>query len=152
MTDKRITIMRGLPGSGKSTLAQALASGGAVFSTDDYFMVDGEYVFDPSRLGEYHGKNLARTVAAMEAGAPCVVVDNTMVQAWEAREYVRAAVRCGYVVEFVEANTPWAKNPAECARRCGHGVPQHTIKAMLERWEDVTVDKALAAKAPWEKP
>lgn len=154
---KTLTIMRGVPGSGKSTLANALANvpgvdTAPVFSTDDFFMVDGEYRFDPSRLGANHAANLARTVAALEAGTPHVIVDNTMTQAWEAREYCRAAVRLGYTVQFIEARAPWARDAGECARRNTHSVPEAAIVGMLARWEpDLTVEACLSARAPWER-
>ena len=148
---KKLTIMRGLPGSGKSTLAKALANGAPIFSTDDLFMVDGEYVFNPAMLAVNHTANQRRTEDALRAGTPHVVVDNTNTQAWEAREYVRLAVAHGYAVEFVEPTTAWAKDPVECAQRCAHGVPEAAIVGMLARWEkDLTVASCLAAKAPWE--
>lgn len=51
--------MRGVPGSGKSTKAKQLAGiKGLVYSTDDFFMKNGDYVYDPSKIGEYHDKNL----------------------------------------------------------------------------------------------
>jgi adenylate kinase family enzyme len=39
--------MRGLPGSGKSTKAKKIAGEhGVIYSTDDFFMVNGQYVYD----------------------------------------------------------------------------------------------------------
>jgi hypothetical protein len=151
-----LTVMRGVPGSGKSTLAKVLANvpgvdPAPVFSTDDFFVVDGEYRFDPSKLGANHAANLRRAEAAMEASTPHIVVDNTMTQAWEAREYVKAALARGYRVQFVEPHTPWARDAVECARLNTHGVPLPAIQGMLARWEsDLTVEGCLAAKAPWE--
>ena len=43
---RNLYLVRGVPGSGKSTFAKQL--GGTHFETDTYFMVDGEYKFDPS--------------------------------------------------------------------------------------------------------
>lgn len=44
--------MRGVPGSGKSTKAKKLAgNAGYIFSTDDFFIVKGEYVYDPKMIG-----------------------------------------------------------------------------------------------------
>lgn len=150
--NKRITIMRGLPGSGKSYFARSIADGAPIFSTDDFFVVDGEYKFDPSKLGHHHAANLARSVKAMSDGKHRVIVDNTCTQAWEAREYVKAAIQYGYDVHFVEPTTPWAFDVAECARRNQHGVPEDAIAGMLARWEkDLTVAACLAAKAPWER-
>lgn len=152
MTTKRLTIMRGLPGSGKSYLARSIADGAPVFSTDDFFVIDGEYRFDPSKLGQNHAENLARSITAMSEGVPHVIIDNTCTQAWEAREYVKAAVQYGYDVQFVEPTTPWAFDVAECAKRNQHGVPEAAIAGMLARWEkDLTVPKCLVAKAPWER-
>ncbi|NCW45216.1 MAG: aminotransferase class V-fold PLP-dependent enzyme, partial [Gemmatimonadaceae bacterium] len=80
------------------------------------------------------------------------VVDNTMTQAWEAREYCRAASRLGYAVQFIEPRTPWARDSAECATRNTHGVPEAAIAGMLARWEsDLTVEACLNARAPWER-
>jgi len=150
-----LIIMRGLPGSGKSTLAKRIASSGEnipIFSTDDFFMINGHYAFDPSKLAENHQHNLERTAAAMQAGIHQIIVDNTNTQAWEAREYVRAALRYNYEVRFVEADAPWARDPQECARRNTHGVPLQSIQNMLNRWEDnLTVAVCLAARAPWEQ-
>ena len=43
--------MRGLPGSGKSTLAKKIAgNAGVVYSTDDFFMVNGQYMYDPKMI------------------------------------------------------------------------------------------------------
>lgn len=150
-----LIIMRGLPGSGKSTLAANLSKAvenTPIFSTDDFFMVNGHYVFDPAKLAENHQRNLERTVAAMQAGIRQIIVDNTNTQAWEAREYVRSALQNNYEVRFVEANSPWARDPQECARRNTHGVPLQSIQNMLNRWEDnLTVQACLAARAPWEQ-
>jgi pantothenate kinase-related protein Tda10 len=53
--------MRGVPGSGKSYLASLLRESYmkkgyscSIYSTDNFFMKDGVYSFDPSKLGEYH--------------------------------------------------------------------------------------------------
>lgn len=149
---KQLKIMRGVSGSGKSTLAHNLSDEAKIFSTDDYFMVDGEYRFNPRDLGKAHAWNVDLAESAMAYGVPFIVIDNTNTQAWEARLYCVAAQEFGYEVEFIETDTPWCKDAAKCAEKNTHGVPQHAIQAMLDRWEDdLTVEKCLAAKAPWEK-
>ena len=43
--------MRGLPGSGKSTKAKKIAGEhGVIYSTDDFFMVNGVYVYDAKMI------------------------------------------------------------------------------------------------------
>lgn len=55
--------MRGLPGSGKSTKAKKIAGNeGVIYSTDDFFMINGKYTYDPKLIGENHEKNFKRTV------------------------------------------------------------------------------------------
>ena len=49
---KELYLLRGLPGSGKSTLAKSL--GGKHFEADMYFVRDGEYQFDVTKLKEAH--------------------------------------------------------------------------------------------------
>src|SRR5574337_1008108 len=106
---KKIIIMRGVPGSGKSTKAKRLAGEtGVIFSTDDFFMREGQYVFDGKQIAKAHGWNQARAAVAMQQGISPIVVDNTNTVAWEAAPYVREATKNGYSVEFICADTPWA--------------------------------------------
>ncbi len=55
---KTIIITRGVSGSGKSFFAETLLSLSpekvAICCADDFFVVDGEYKFDASKLGEAH--------------------------------------------------------------------------------------------------
>ena len=50
--NKNLYLLRGIPGAGKSTLAKQL--GDSHFETDGFFMVDGEYKFDPTKLRKAH--------------------------------------------------------------------------------------------------
>lgn len=91
-SEKKLILMRGLPGSGKSTLAKNLAGpGGVVYSTDDFFMVKGEYVYDSTKIVEYHKRNFDRTVEALKKGIEIIVIDNTNIKLWEMRKYVEEA-------------------------------------------------------------
>lgn len=147
---KKLTMMRGLPGSGKSFVASML--GGVVYSTDDFFMRDGQYVFDGKQLSQAHARNQLRAEIAMWDGVGHLVIDNTNTQAWECQPYVRVACDRGYEVEFVEPQTPWAWDAEECARRNEHGVPLPVIQAMLSRYEkSLTVGMCLAARRPWRR-
>ena len=80
----KLVIMRGVPGSGKSYKAKNLAQdgNGVVYSTDDFFEVNGKYVFDGSKIGEYHKQNQLRTAQAMKQDLPLIIVDNTNIKLW----------------------------------------------------------------------
>lgn len=130
---KKVIIMRGIPGSGKSTLARQLAgSTGKIHSTDDYFMKDGKYVFDPNALRRNHQLNFQAFKADLSLGVSPVIVDNTNTQKWEYQNYMDAAENAGYEVEVV--SVPHI-DPALAAQRNTHGVPEDAIRRMIARWE-----------------
>ena len=72
-----------------------------VHSTDDYFMVDGRYAFDISKLGEYHRQNLEAFKASLAEGIGLVVLDNTDEHPWETKPYTDAARAAGYSILFL---------------------------------------------------
>jgi predicted kinase len=126
-------IMRGLPGSGKSTLAQQL--GGVVYSTDEFFMVNGEYCFDVSKLGTFHEMNQRRTEVAMQCREPVIVVDNTNIQSWQMRPYILLADQYGYRVEIKMPDTPWMWDVDVLAERNTHKVPRETLQKMKNSFQ-----------------
>jgi len=70
---KELFLLRGLPGSGKSTLAKSL--GGINIEADQYFMVDGEYKFDSSKIKLAHNYCQSQTQAWMGSNGEQVNVD-----------------------------------------------------------------------------
>ena len=132
--EKVVFLMRGLPGSGKSTLAKDLAGeDGRIFSTDDFFMKDGEYHWDPKQVRTAHEWNQIRVAGAMSQNIPVIVVDNTNLQAWEREPYNKLAKENGYEIQVVHPVTGWAWDVSECAERNIHGVPRETLESMLQR-------------------
>lgn len=130
---KKCFIMRGIPGSGKSTAARQLAGKtGKIHSTDDYFMKDGKYQFDPAQLRRNHELNFQAFKADLALGISPLIVDNTNTQKWEYQKYVDAAQEAGYDVEIVVI--PHI-DPKLAAKRNTHGVPEDKIRQMLARWE-----------------
>lgn len=121
---KRVIIFRGLPGSGKSTLAKKL--GGFVVSADDYFMVDGVYRFDPSKLGEAHIACMRNFLYACGVDMPLIAVDNTNTTLMELNPYRLVALAHGYEVEVHRVIC----NPEVAFKRGTHNVPLNTIKRM----------------------
>lgn len=126
-------IIRGLPGTGKSTLGETLA-GKQSFAADDYFMVDGEYKFDPSKLGEAHNQCARNVKNALLEGEAAVAVCNTFSCRWEYAYYIAMAKKVGarfYLIDLFDGATPIE----ELFARNAHGVPRHVFDNMYRRWE-----------------
>ncbi|KAI8927835.1 AAA domain-containing protein [Entophlyctis helioformis] len=151
---RSLILLRGLPGSGKSTLASQLVQGGGiVLSTDTYFETPRHgYLFNSRLLPVAHGWTQDRARQSVALGISPIVIDNTLVQAWEAKTYVQLAVDAGYSVQFVEPSTPWwvERNLDELARRNTHGVGMEALQRMSAKWEaSLTVDMVLASQVPY---
>ena len=159
----KMYIMRGVSGSGKSTMAKQLVGSGEIFSTDDFFTSSsGQYNFDMNYISDAHGWNKDRVQKAVNEGMSPIVVDNTTVQAWEAKPYVEMAQEAGYDIEVVEPDSPWwqdfepgmseedlADLASTLAEKNTHGVPEEVVLRMLTRWEhDITVDDILSSTKP----
>jgi adenylate kinase family enzyme len=93
---KNLYLLRGIPGAGKSTLAKQL--GDAHFEADSYFMVDGEYKFDPTKLRKAHEWCQGQVELAMIQNhvtygldSSDIVVSNTFTQEWEMKNYYSLA-------------------------------------------------------------
>jgi predicted kinase len=128
---KILYLLRGVPGSGKSTVAQNI--GGTHFETDKYFMVDGEYKFDPTKLKQYHQMcqdevNLAMIQNHTAHFNDVIVVSNTFTQEWEMKPYFDLAKTYGYqVFSLIVENRHGGLNQ--------HGVPEDKVQIMKDRFE-----------------
>jgi predicted kinase len=135
---KEIILLRGLMGSGKSTLAKQLAGKtGISFSSDDFFMEEGQYNFDVSKIKDAHEWNYNRAMKAIDQGLSPVILDNTNVDMKDLKllkPLVQYAIQHGYEPRIEEAKTPWAFNAEELAKRNKHGVPLDAIQEKLKNW------------------
>ena len=128
-------LVRGLPGSGKSTVANNIRQVEMVFSTDDYFMVNGEYKFDPSKLGQAHFSMQRNVLEYLQSDNDCnTVVANTFTQRWEMEPYLKIAEQTGARVVVIDC-FDGGMTDEELAAKNVHGVPQASITAMRARWE-----------------
>ncbi|XP_069563523.1 NEDD4-binding protein 2-like 2 [Brachyistius frenatus] len=147
-----LILMRGLPGSGKSTMARELLStgpSGIILSTDDYFAHKDGYHYDPGLLGAAHEWNQWRARDALHDGRSPIIIDNTNIQAWEMKPYVKMALERGYKVDFCEPDTRWKFDPYELERRNKHGVPQEKIAQMLDRLSfPISTDIVMRSQEP----
>ena len=131
---KKLYIVRGLPGSGKSTFALDLVgSDFLVCEADKYFMVDGEYKFDGSKLKEAHEscRNLVETYMkdslVNDQFYREIAVSNTFTQEWEMQPYFDLAKQYGYMVfSIIVENRHGGSNQ--------HNVPAEAIQRMKDRF------------------
>ena len=120
----KLTIIRGLPGSGKSTLAKSMTDAVHV-ETDMYFMHNGHYHFNAADLGKAHDWCHRKCALELEKGNN-VVVSNTFTRKWEFVPYIDMAKKLGCEYEVIECTGTYPNV---------HGVPQHAIERMKQRWE-----------------
>lgn len=148
-SQNNLYIMRGLPGSGKSTVAKSY--GGIVFASDDFFMKDGIYQFDFSKLEEARDWNRNRAKIALERGVPKIIADNTNTRAWEIKPYAILGIKNNYNIILVEPDTPHKWDVEKLAILNSHSVPIEAIQKMKERYEhNLTLDQILKSKSPDE--
>ena len=101
-----VIILSGVSGSGKSTYADKLLqrTGGLKVSADHYFMREGVYTFDPSKLGAAHADCFRRFIDCVSTPpalrAALVMVDNTNTEVYEIAAYYMGALAFGYNVEI----------------------------------------------------
>jgi predicted kinase len=125
---RTLILVRGLPGAGKSTFAKTL--GGIHIEADHYFMKDGEYKFDASKLKQAHEHCRTSTEGWMMEGYVLgnIVVSNTFTQEWEMDDYYELAKKYGYrVVCLIVENRHGGVNE--------HGVPADKLEQMKNRFE-----------------
>ncbi|XP_009288548.1 PREDICTED: NEDD4-binding protein 2-like 1 [Aptenodytes forsteri] len=120
-----------------------------VLSTDDFFIENGVYMFEPDFLEDAHKWNQKRAHKAMKNGKSPVIIDNTNIHAWEMKPYVMMARENRYEVIFQEPDTPWKFNVQELTRRNIHHVPRQKIQRMKEQYEhNVTFHSVLQSEKP----
>lgn len=138
-----VLILAGLPGSGKSKLAKELESlntNTRIVSSDAYFMHNGEYKFDPAKLGIAHdrcwneylmlcnrsGTWIHRDGQLVASTSGLVIVDNTNTSPFELATYVRYATGLR-----IPALTLFVSRAFElCVRDQIHGVSLETMQRM----------------------
>jgi predicted kinase len=130
----KVTILRGISGSGKSTWAKEHGEEALVVSADVFFLQDGTYQFDPSRLQEVHINCFRRFMEAIFTSVPWVIVDNTNISAWEYSPYVLAAQAYGYEVEILTFNCS-----VELSRSRKNLVPLPSLHRTCERCNQETL-------------
>lgn len=120
----QLFIIRGLPGSGKSTIAKQL-HGFKHFEADMFFIKNGIYQYDGSKIKQAHEWCQAKVLGELESGND-VCVSNTFTRKYEMQPYIDMAARFGILPNVIIATGSF-KNV--------HGVPFEVVEKMRHRWE-----------------
>ncbi len=139
--EKIVLVLRAVSGAGKSYFTgqvMKVAGGGVSVSADNFFMVDGNYVFIPSLLPDAHNSCVRDFVRHVTGGSPLIVVDNTSTSNIEASPYHAVAAAHGYRVIHVVLDV----DPTKAQNV--HGVPPEGVMR-----QHASLVKALSESPPW---
>lgn len=141
MNNNWMILMRGLAGSGKTTMVDGIVEFAnmnyipvVVRSTDYFWMEDGEYKFDASKLGKAHEWNQEHVKKSIESNVNWIIVDNTNTTYKECAPYIEMAANNGYNLALRTPPHLWAFDVDICAERNTHNVPKEAIQKMKDRF------------------
>jgi len=134
----KIKVLCGVSGSGKSTYIKNNFPNAEVCSADHFFMVDGEYKFDPSKLPQAHGECLKKFVGLisnvyLSLHDVTVVVDNTNTTISEIAPYAALAQAYGHELEIIIIEVSGSADLEVAWKRNAHGVPLQGITNQYSR-------------------
>ncbi len=108
MIKKTVIITRAVPGSGKTTITNCIVDkmkqnnvDVSVYSTDEYFMVKNQYIFEIDKLYEYHQKNLLAFTKSIEKKTDVIICDNTNIAPWQVEPYTKLARENNYQIIYI---------------------------------------------------
>lgn len=127
----------------KSLWGKVMASehkGVGIVSADDYFMVDGEYKFDPKFLGTAHAACLRHFTEVVQDQRAVVVVDNTNCSIPEMVPYAALANAYAHELHIITL----VSDPFVSWKRNKHNVPFNNIIK-----QDLTLRQSILDMPPW---
>ena len=132
---KSLILVRGVSGSGKSTFAGEFLKASFLISTDDFFMDEGEYKFNPEHLVANHQRCIDSVESEMKfretvAESTTIVVHNTFTRKWEMQPYIDLASKYGYNLYTIVVENRHESDSL-------HDIPERAINDQRERFEIV---------------
>lgn len=92
---------------------------------DQYYMVDGKYLFDMTKIKQAHEYCQQKVLDALKFGKS-VIVSNTSTTYKEVKPYIKMARQFDVQYEIIDLDKTNYGNI--------HGVPVETLEAMKKRW------------------
>ncbi len=127
----KLIIIRSPSGFGKTTYAHkllaTLPAKSGHFEADMFFMKNGKYEFNPSKLKDAHAWCKANVESYLIQNTD-VIVSNTFTQLWEVQPYLDMAKKYGAEVVIYRMTKNYGNT---------HGVPEDKVKQMIARMEDI---------------
>lgn len=127
---KLLILICGAAGAGKTTLAQTICRSNeqSSYVEADHFMSDsqGNYKFDPARLGYCHGKckEFAEERMKNARSKEIVIVSNTSLTPAERKPYLDLAAKYGFKVQEIFMRSPF---------KSVHNVPAEKVEEMKRK-------------------
>ena len=143
---KTVIINRAISGSGKSTITNCIVEklksnniSVSVYSTDDFFIINGRYIFDFDKLSEYHKKNFKSFKKSIENKLDVVICDNTNLSPWETEAYRNLAREYNYQILIITLDSREIEEHILSQRITkenpnAHGISEETLKNMIRRY------------------
>jgi predicted kinase len=139
---KKLIICRGSPGSGKSTYARRVKAkmlgvfglSCTVASADDYFVKNGIYTFDRTKLSKAHEYCRDQVHKAMIHNSEYILLDNTNISRPEFKPYIELAKEFGY--QTIEKVFGLDATVDELVKRGTHNVPREKVELMARKLVD----------------
>lgn len=148
---KRVVIfMRAIPGAGKTTKAKQLSKEykATICSADDYFDVNGKYVFEPSKLGQAHEECFEKFKKSMSGGKN-VIIDNTNLRPQDVEKYLdyitnySGSYEYGVVVYEVYHNDFDKSVEHRTNQESGKNIPLDKMKLMFNTFHQYNLEKEI---------
>jgi len=143
---KTVIINRAVPGSGKTTISNSIIQtlkkydlDITIHSTDEYFMVNGKYIFSLDKLNSFHHENMESFRQSLEEDKLIVICDNTNISPWQTKPYTDMAREYGCQIICITFDPREIEKHVESQivtqeKPHAHGVPENIILQMIDEY------------------